>query len=82
MRAHCQTASEAESGAYRVRYEYLLALRELGVSGLQQASSEQLARASRPEPWRTELDEILRSAQLHGFSDNGAILLVISKHGE
>lgn len=67
------------SGGHLIRYEYLLTLYELGVPYLQQAASEQLAKALRPEPWQVELEDILRSAHAHGCSDNGAILLVVSK---
>jgi SAM-dependent methyltransferase len=70
------------SGGYLVRYEYLLTLYELGVPYLQQAASEQIARALHPDLWQKESEEILRSAQVHGFSDNGAILLVISKRSD
>jgi ubiquinone/menaquinone biosynthesis C-methylase UbiE len=70
------------SGGHSVRYEYLLTMYELGVSYLQQAASEQLAKASHPELWEKELEEIVRSAHVHGVSDNGAILLVIAKRSD
>jgi SAM-dependent methyltransferase len=70
------------SGGYLVRYEYLLTLYELGVPYLEHAVSEQLARASQPDLWQTESYEILLNAHAHGVSDNGAILLVISKRSD
>ena len=70
------------SGTHLVRYEYLLTLYELGVPYLEQAVSEQLAGAAQPETWRTESEQILRRAHAHGVSDNGAILLVVSKRSD
>jgi SAM-dependent methyltransferase len=70
------------SGGHMVRYGYLLTLYELGIPYLQQAASEQIARALHPDLWRKESEEILRSAQVRGFSDTGAILLVISKRSD
>jgi SAM-dependent methyltransferase len=69
------------SSEYGVRYGYLLTLYELGVPYLQRIASEQIARARNPDVWQEESEEILRSAQVGGFSDSGAVLLVISKRG-
>jgi SAM-dependent methyltransferase len=71
-----------DTGGYMVRYGYLLTLYELGVPYLRQAASEQMARASHPDLWQKESEDILRSAQVHGFSDNGAILLVIANQAK
>ena len=65
-----------------VRYEYMLALLELGVPALEEAAAAQLAEASEPERWRPALAGILSSAHANGYSDDGAILLAITKYSQ
>ncbi|HEV8689437.1 MAG TPA: class I SAM-dependent methyltransferase [Ideonella sp.] len=66
----------------RVKYEYMLALSELGVPALEEAATAQLAAAQEPERWRLALAGILNAAQATGYSDDGAILLAITKYSE
>lgn len=65
-----------------VKYEYMLSLSELGVSGLEAATAAKLAEAQDPARWRPALEVILHSSHASGFSDDGAILLAIARHSE
>jgi hypothetical protein len=60
----------------------MLALSELGVPALEEAATAQLAAAQEPERWRLALAGILNAAQATGYSDDGAILLAITKYSE
>jgi len=63
----------------RVKYEYMLWLSELGVSALEAAAEAQLAEAREPALWRPALAGILHTAHASGYSDDGAILLAITR---
>lgn len=64
---------------FTVQVDYMLVLQELGARYLAEAAEQQLRQASDPGRWQLALDVISRQAQAHGFSDDGAILVVVSK---
>ncbi|XYI02254.1 class I SAM-dependent methyltransferase [Sorangium sp. So ce1128] len=63
--------------AYEVQIEYLLRLHELGPAHLRATGEEQLRAASEPERWRDALAGLVRRAEADGFSDDGAIVVVL-----
>lgn len=67
----------ARLGSYGVRVEYLLSLREFSIAELEAFAHERLAAQCVNPAWRKELESILEAARRDGFSDDGAILLLL-----
>jgi SAM-dependent methyltransferase len=62
-----------------VTYEYVLILSPVEVSSFEEAAIEKLAGSKDPERWQPGLTEILNAAAQDGFSEDGAVLLSITK---
>lgn len=65
--------------AYDLKLEYLLTLHELGPARLDEIAHEQLHDARDRSSWLPELHTIVQLAQRDGFSDDGAILLSLTR---
>lgn len=61
---------------------YLLALHELGLERMLELADEQLRKAEQQAPWRPSLDALVAEARLHGFTDDGAVLLSVNRGNE
>ncbi len=64
---------------FSVAFDCMLVLHELGARHLAETAEQQLRNVADPGRWRPELDAISQRARAHGFSDDGAVLLVLSK---
>jgi ubiquinone/menaquinone biosynthesis C-methylase UbiE len=64
---------------HQVRIEYMLELQDMGVARMLDIAARQLTNAGDASQWRPGLDALVAEAQLHGFSDDGAILLSIGR---
>ncbi|MGL4576288.1 MAG: hypothetical protein ACRCV9_16010, partial [Burkholderiaceae bacterium] len=64
-----------------IKYQYLLVLSSVELSEFEEVAAEQLAQVKNPEQWRPRLAEIMAAARESGFSEDGAILLTVAKHG-
>jgi SAM-dependent methyltransferase len=66
-------------GVLEIDINYLLVLHELGLERMLELASAQLRKAEEETQWGPGLDAIIAEGQLHGFSDDGAILLSVSR---
>ena len=65
-------------GALNLSIDYLLVLHELGLERMLELAAAQLRKAQVKEQWKSSLDALVAECQLHGFSDDGAVLLSVS----
>jgi ubiquinone/menaquinone biosynthesis C-methylase UbiE len=65
--------------ALDVGINYMLVLHDLGVDRMLEIADEQLRKAVRQEQWKPDLAALVAEARLHGFHDDGAVLLSIGK---
>jgi SAM-dependent methyltransferase len=68
-----------DTGAWAVRYEYLLELVELGSRQLEEVAQKQLKKAKNPKLWQPLLGQLIHQAKHRGYSADGAILLRLMK---
>ncbi|MEM6431562.1 MAG: class I SAM-dependent methyltransferase [Deinococcota bacterium] len=64
---------------FRLTLSYLLELQELGVDGMNALAEPQLRQSRNPSLWESELRRLQSRAKVHGFSDDGAILLAVHR---
>jgi ubiquinone/menaquinone biosynthesis C-methylase UbiE len=64
------------------QYEYMLILSPLGVSEFEAIADAKLAEAKDPNRWRQSLETLMSKSAGCGFSEDGAVLLTISKCNE
>jgi SAM-dependent methyltransferase len=67
------------TGAWAIRYEYLLELVELGATQLEEAARKHLAKAKNQKLWQPLLSQLIHQARQRGYSADGAILLRLMK---
>jgi SAM-dependent methyltransferase len=65
-----------------VKYEYILILSALEVSAFEEPANAKLAEAQDPNRWRQGLERVMSEAAGSGFSEDGAVLLTITKRRE
>jgi SAM-dependent methyltransferase len=64
------------------RYEYMLILTPLSVSEFAALAETKLAEAKEPNRWRQSLETLMSESSDGGFSEDGAVLLTITKRHE
>jgi ubiquinone/menaquinone biosynthesis C-methylase UbiE len=65
-----------------VQYEYMLVISPLSVSQIESVAEAKLLEAKEPNRWRQSLETLMSESAGCGFSDDGAMLLTITKHRE
>lgn len=66
-------------GPQSIKIEYLLTLSSFNVEQVQQFGQNQLSQANEPDLWVEELERIVQLSKVHGFTEDGAVLVVIPK---
>ena len=69
----------SQFGTLKLSIDYLLVLHELGIERMLELAVEQLRKVQDKEPWKSSLDALIADGQLHGFSDDGAVLVSVSR---
>lgn len=62
-----------------IKIEYLLTLSSYSVEQVRQFGQDQLSEAKEPDLWTHELERVVQLAKVHGFTEDGAVLVVIPK---
>ena len=62
-----------------ISINHLLILQELGIEHMLELADEQLRNAEQQAQWKSSLSTLVAEARLHGFSDDGAILLLVNR---